>query len=80
MEPMLNQKQSNFPNSTNQNSTQATTKQAGKQNREMFVCLDNYELEKVTGSGGSGLKYYAGLAFLQSVDPDDDSTLILPTD
>ncbi|WP_143438121.1 hypothetical protein [Hydrocoleum sp. CS-953] len=61
MEPILNKKQSNFSNSTNQNSTQPTTKQAGKQNREMFVCLDDNELEKVTGGCG-----YVGVVFLDS--------------
>ncbi len=75
MEPILNQKQSNFSNSTNQNSTQLTAKQASNQNSKMFVCLDDNELEKVTGSGSenclfcrreaSGLKYYAGLVFLE---------------
>ncbi|WP_143438122.1 hypothetical protein [Hydrocoleum sp. CS-953] len=66
MEPISNKKQSNFPNSTNQNSTQPTTKQAGKQNNEMFVCLDDNELEKVTGgaSGAASLAGYAGVVYL----------------
>ncbi len=59
MEPILNQKQSNFPNSTHQNSTQPTAKQAGKQNKEMFVCLGDNELEKVTGGRG-----FAGVVYL----------------
>ncbi|NES91829.1 MULTISPECIES: hypothetical protein [Okeania] len=80
MEPILNKKQSNFPNSINQNSTQLTTKEAGNQNKEMFVCLDDNELEKVTGSG-SGLKYYAGLVYLTDADGAlTHSTLIPQTD
>ncbi|NET75459.1 MULTISPECIES: hypothetical protein [Okeania] len=68
MEPILNQKQSNFPNSTNQNSTQPTTKQTGKQNKEMFVCLDDKELEKVTGSLSNltgNLSGYGGAVYLK---------------
>ncbi|MGD1717794.1 ComC/BlpC family leader-containing pheromone/bacteriocin [Dapis sp. BLCC M172] len=63
MEPILNKKQSNFPNSINQNSTQLTTKEAGNQNKEMFVCLDDNELEKITG-GGYSLSGYGGAVYL----------------
>ncbi|MGD1717793.1 hypothetical protein [Dapis sp. BLCC M172] len=67
MEPILNKKQSNFSNSTNQNSTQPTTKQAGKQNNEMFVCLDDNELDKVTGGcplAAGPLAGYVGVAYI----------------